>query len=125
MSFLDVAHGFSQLVHFKRSLDERMKERKEHGNKTIYKTLNRILKHRMADALLTLRNRAFKKDFKQRFLLRAFKHSFIYRMKHYFGKWKHNNERMALAEKINVSKINISQIITNSLRVMLLLKGTK
>ena len=29
MSFLDVAHGFSQLVHFKSSLDERMRERKE------------------------------------------------------------------------------------------------
>lgn len=22
-------------------------------------------------------------------------------MRHYFGKWKHNNERIALAEKIN------------------------
>lgn len=98
MSFLDVAHGFSQLVHYKRSLDERMKERKEHGNKTIYKTLNRILKHRMAEALLTLRNRSFKKDFKERFLLRAFKHSLAYRMKHYFGKWKHNNDRISLAE---------------------------
>lgn len=22
-------------------------------------------------------------------------------MRHYFGKWKHNNDRMALAEKVN------------------------
>ncbi len=52
----------------------------------------------MADALLNLRNRAFKKDFKEKFLYKVFKHSLQYRMKHYFGKWKHNNDRMALAE---------------------------
>ena len=57
----------------------------------------------MADALLNLRNRAFKKDFKEKFLFKVFKHSLLYRMKHYFGKWKHNNERLALAEQINVS----------------------
>jgi hypothetical protein len=105
LSFLDIAHCFSQLVHYKKSLDERMREHKDHGNKTIYKTLNRLIKHRKLDALLTLRNRAFKKDFKEKFLLRAFKHSLLYRMKHYFGKWKHNNDRMALAEKINVSNL--------------------
>ena len=68
MSYLDVAHGFQSIIHFKRSLDERVKERKEHGNLTIYKTLNRLIKHKMTDALLTLKNRAFKKDFKEKFL---------------------------------------------------------
>lgn len=42
----------------------------------------------MADALLTLKNRAFKKDFKEGFLKRAFRHALAYRMKHFFEKWK-------------------------------------
>ena len=101
LSFLDIAHGFQQIVHFKRSLDERVRERKEHGNQTIYKTLNRLLKRKMADALLSLKNRAFNKDFKEKFLLRSFKHSLMYRMRHYFGRWRHNIERLHLAEVVN------------------------
>ena len=55
----------------------------------------------MADALLSLKSRAFKRDFKERFLQRAFRHSLLYRMKHFFGKWKHNVDREKLAEEIN------------------------
>lgn len=90
-------------MHYKKSFDERVRESKEHGNLTIYKTLNRLLKHKKADALLNLKNRAFKRDFKEKFLHRVFKHSLLYRTRHYFGKWKHTKERMELAEKINVS----------------------
>jgi hypothetical protein len=89
------------LVHYKRSFDARVKEQKSHGNITIYKTLNRLLKHKMADALLTLKNRAFKRDFKESFLKRVFNHSLTYRMRHFFGKWKHNTERCMLADQIN------------------------
>lgn len=101
MSYLDVAQGFQSIIHFKRSLDERVKERKEHGNLTIYKTLHRLLRHKLSDALLTLKNRSFKRDFKEKFLLRTFKHSLQYRMCHFFSRWKHNHDRIVLAEKIN------------------------
>ena len=56
----------------------------------------------MTDALLTLKNRAFKRDFKVKFLQRTFKHTLNYRIRHYFGKWKHNVERLCIAENINV-----------------------
>lgn len=55
------------------------------------------MKHKLADVMLNLKNRAFKKDFKERFLLRAFRHVLLYRMRHFFGKWKHNKERIELA----------------------------
>jgi len=103
MSYLDVAHGFQQIQHYQRSHVERIRERKEFGNQTIYNTLNRLLKHKLADALHTLKNRAAKRDFKEKFLHRAFKHSYLYRMKHYFQKWKHNKERQDLADMVNVS----------------------
>lgn len=32
-----------------------------------------------------------------------FKHVYLYRMKHFFAKWKHNSDRVGLAEKVNVS----------------------
>ena len=67
-------------------------------------TLNRLLKHKMADALHTLKNRTFKKDFKQNFVRRAFNHVLTYRTRHYFGKWKHNVDREKLAEFVNVIK---------------------
>ena len=89
-------------------MEERTKERKSHGNLIIYKTLNRILKHKMADTLLTLRNRAYKRDFKETFLRRVFNHSLTYRMRHFFGKWKHSNEKSKLAELVNV---NIHKLI--------------
>ena len=59
------------------------------------------MKHKIADVMLTLKNRAFKKDFKEKFLLRTFRHVLLYRMRHFFGRWKHNKERIELAEKIN------------------------
>ena len=101
MSFVDIAQGFQQIVHYKESLDERVRERKEHGGSTIYKTINRLMKHKQADVFMSLKNRAFKKDFKEKFLLRAFRHTILYRMRHFFGKWKHNKERMDLVENVN------------------------
>ena len=59
------------------------------------------MKHKYSETFQSLKNRAFKKDFKEKFLLRAFRHTILYRMRHFFGKWKHNKERMELAENIN------------------------
>lgn len=36
-------------------------------------------------------------------MVRMLKHVLLYRMKHFFGKWKHNSDRLKLAEDINVS----------------------
>jgi hypothetical protein len=69
----------------------------------ISKTLSRLLKHKLADTLLNLKNRAHKRDFKEKFLQRAFRHVLGYRMRHFFGKWKHNSERQVLADIVNVS----------------------
>ena len=33
------------------------------------------MRHKLSDALLTLKNRAFKRDFKENFLRRAFTHT--------------------------------------------------
>ena len=59
------------------------------------------MKHKYAETFQSLKNRAFKKDFKEKFLLRAFRHTILYRMRHFFGKWKHNVDRMELAENVN------------------------
>lgn len=62
---MDLAHGFSQIIHFKKSFEERLKERKEHGNHTIAGILGRLLKNRLNDAFLTLKVRGYKKQFKE------------------------------------------------------------
>lgn len=31
LQYVDLAHGFSQIIHFKKSFEERLNERKEHG----------------------------------------------------------------------------------------------
>ena len=52
----------------------------------------------MNDAFLTLKIRGFKKEFKEQFVVRMLKHVYLYRMRHFFGKWKHNSDRTILAE---------------------------
>jgi len=103
--YLEMAHGFSQISHYHRSSDERLRERKEFGNKTIQGVLGRLIKYKLADALHSLKNRAYKRDFKEKFLQRAFKHSLMYRMRHYYGKWKHVNDKAKLAELVNVRNL--------------------
>ena len=56
----------------------------------------------MADAFLTLKTRIYKKNFKERYVMRMVKHVYLYRMKHFFYKWRHNADRVKLAETINV-----------------------
>jgi len=31
-----------------------------------------------------------------------FKHVLLYRMRHFFGKWKHTSDKIRLAEQVNV-----------------------
>ena len=101
---MELADGFSQIVHFTKSFEARTKERKEHGQMSIAQILGRMLKNRMMDALLTLKLRTFKKDFKEKYLCRMVKHVYLYRMKHFFYRWRHNSDRIALAETINVRR---------------------
>jgi len=61
------------------------------------------MKHKLADALLTLKNRVYKKDFKENFLKRVFSHTLNQRTRYFFDKWKHNSHRIAIAEEINVT----------------------
>ena len=55
----------------------------------------------MQSALYTLKNRSQNKDFKERFLQRALMHVAEYRIKHFFHKWRHNVDRLNLAELVN------------------------
>ena len=41
------------------------------------------------------------------------KHVLLYRIRHFFGKWKHNSDRLRLAETINV----ISKFYLNILNI--------
>jgi len=59
------------------------------------------LKRRMQSALYSLKNRSQNKDFKERFLQRALMHVAEYRIKHFFSKWRHNVDRVNLAEIVN------------------------
>jgi len=60
------------------------------------------MKNKIADAFLSLKTRAYKKDFKENYFARMVKHVYLYRMKHFFGKWRHNSDRIKLAENVNV-----------------------
>lgn len=102
LQYVDLAHGFSQIVHFKKSFEERLKERKQHGEHSISALLCRLLKNRVNDAFLNLKIRGYKKQFKQEFVTRMLKHVLLYRVRHFFGKWRHNSDRLKLAETVNV-----------------------
>ena len=58
MQCLQLADGFSQLLHFSRSFAERDKERRQHCVQSSAKILSRLLKNRMSDTFLSLRVRA-------------------------------------------------------------------
>jgi hypothetical protein len=60
-----------------------------------------MLKKRMCDTFLDLRIRAHKKHFKQETFARMLRHVLSARMKHFFGKWRHNTDRIRIAETVN------------------------
>lgn len=60
-----------------------------------------MLKRRIQSALYALKNRSQNKDFKERFLQRTLMHVAEYRIKHFFHKWRHNVERLNLADLVN------------------------
>ena len=103
MQAVTLADGFSQLVHFKRSFNERLRERKEHGQQSIQLALKKLLRNRLSDAFLSLKMRGYRKKFKEEFLARTFKHAALYRTRHFFGKWKHQSDLIGIAEQVNVS----------------------
>ena len=55
----------------------------------------------MCETFLSLRLRALKKDFKQHHFARMLRHVLMARMRHFFGKWRHNSDRVMLAETVN------------------------
>ena len=51
---------------------------------------------------MNLKMRGFRKQFKEEFLARTFKHAALYRTRHFFGKWKHQSDLIGIAEYVNV-----------------------
>lgn len=62
-----------------------------------------------------LRDRAFKKAFKEKTMKRVMLHTYHGRMRYFFDKWKHQKNQLALAEEVNVSKTNFYCTILISL----------
>jgi len=60
------------------------------------------MKKRLFETFNDLRLRAHKKQFKQDYFSRMLRHVLSARMRHFFGKWRHNSERIRLAETVNV-----------------------
>lgn len=89
-------------MHFARSFKERERERKEHGLQSSVKILSRLLKKRLCESFLDLKLRAHKRQFKTEYFGRMLRHVLAARMRHFFGKWRHNTERTRLAELVNV-----------------------
>jgi len=100
---LQLADGFSQILHFSKSFKERDRERREHAVQSSFKILARLLKKKVSESFLDLRLRAHKKSFKQEHFARMLRHVLQSRMRHFFGKWRHNSDRMRVAETVNVS----------------------
>lgn len=101
MMSLDMAKAFQHWHHTAQSMSQREHEAITHGSRSVGQILDRLLKRRMQSALYTLKNRSQNKDFKERFLQRALMHVAEYRIKHFFHKWRHNVERLALADLVN------------------------
>lgn len=80
---------------------QREEESKRYGSRSVAQILDRCLKRRMQDAMYSLKNRSQLKDFKEKYLGRAMVHVIEYRTKHYLHKWRHNVERINLAELVN------------------------
>jgi len=108
MQCLELADGFSQILHFAKSFKERDRERKEHGIQSSFKIIQRLLKKRVCDTFQDLRVRAHKKQFKQDYFAKMLRHVLASRMRHFFGKWRHNSDRTRLAETVNVRFYNCS-----------------
>jgi hypothetical protein len=66
-----------------------------------FKILGRLLKKRQSETFLALRLRAHKKHFKQEHFARMLRHVLASRMRHFFGKWRHNTDRIGVAETVN------------------------
>jgi hypothetical protein len=98
---LEMAEGFGQIVHFTKSFKERNRERKEHAIQSSVKIIARLMKKRLCDTFQDLRVRAHKKHFKTEYFARMLRHVLASRMRHYFGKWRHNSNRLVLAETVN------------------------
>jgi hypothetical protein len=96
-----LADGFSQILHFAKSYKERDRERREHAVQSSFKLLSRIFKQRVCETFLELRIRAHKKHYKQEHFARMLRHVLRARMRHFFGKWRHNSDRIKLAETVN------------------------
>ena len=94
-------------MHFARSFKERERERKEHGLQSSVKILSRLLKKRLCESFLDLKLRARKRQFKTEYFGRMLRHVLAARMRHFFGKWRHNTERTRLAELVNVIPSNL------------------
>ncbi len=97
------ADAFSQILHFSKSFKERDRERREHAVQSSFKILSRLLKKKQSETFLELRLRAHKKNFKQEHFARMLRHVLNARMRHFFGKWRHNSDRLRVAETVNVS----------------------
>ena len=72
-----------------------------------FKILSRLMKKRLYDTFQDLRVRAQKKNFKQEYMTRMLRHVLASRMRHFFWKWRHNSNRVALAEQVNVREYHI------------------
>ena len=98
---LDMSKCFLHWHHTAQSMRQREEESKRYGSRSIAQILDRCLKRRIQAAMYSLKNRSQLKDFKERFLGRAMIHVVEYRTKHFLHKWRHNVERMKLAEEVN------------------------
>ena len=63
------------------------------------------MKKRLCDTFHSLKIKSHKKQFKMDYFARMLRHVLASRMRHFFGKWRHNSERIALAETVNVSRV--------------------
>ena len=105
MQSLALADGFSSILHFAKSFKERDRERRIHGIQSSFKILQRLIKKRQCETFLSLRLRTHKKQFKQEHFARMLRHVLLARIRHFFAKWRHNSDRLVLAEAVNVTNI--------------------
>jgi len=101
MQFLDQHAAFLHWAHYAISAREREKESKEHGTCSMVSVIKKMFDRRKALALHQLKLRAFKKDYKHKFLARVFKHASSYRLRHYFMKWEQFTKCEGIAETVN------------------------
>jgi hypothetical protein len=82
----------------------------------------------LSENFLSLRLRAQKKSFKQEYFARMLRHVLAARRRHFFGRWRHNAERLSLAEAVNtegtvVLERNETRRNVKALRDFLLTQG--